>query len=485
MCIIKYELQNKNNISFVLVDRAAFTKGGFKPNAEMKRKIDALTPFDSNMIELKSSYRESNAQNYAFNNNNFNLINLLKNGASCLLSGKVPKKTKSVLLLVEEMNEIAFNTRINDLKDFPIDDNLPKFKPCYEYKSPIKNNDYYSSIREHWYHTKYYIGTQFSGNLIPYKEGLTINEKEFETVDEVINYEKVIRSAEEEINRFDVFERYFSFPDTVYKKVKINNEIICSYNEQGVNEFLSKNLEGFKKVYFDFESINIAIRPADNFLPYMQAVNQVSMCYNDSTENNIKNVKSGESIVIDVINGLDKNDFKKIIDHILPPCDKSILEDKLKCWSEYKYIVYNDGFEKTRLKEMKDYINEEEYNQKVDVINNNMVDLADLFTIKSNESEKGFIAFKELMGFYSIKKVLPLVMKYDRDTFDSVDCKDYHDLKIGNGGKAQSVSTRRFFKMIKNWDSEEKDLIIYCNNDVRAMVAVEYFVYDILNEKIK
>ena len=217
----------------------------------------------------------------------------------------------------------------------------------------------------------------------------------------------------------------------------------------------------------------------------MQTVNQVSVVYDlDGDED----IKAAESIVIDPLNGITKDDFKMIVNRILPPCKKDSFEEKKKYWSEFKYIVYNKGFEDVRLKEMMFYINEEEYRDKILIIKDNMVDLAELFTIATKKEIPKFLVFKELKGFYSIKKVLPLVEKYDFDAFKRAGCVSYKtDLDVHNGTEAQSLSTRRFFNKIDSdeaWKNSVEDLKKYCDNDVRAMVVVEYFVRDIVDDKI-
>ena len=217
----------------------------------------------------------------------------------------------------------------------------------------------------------------------------------------------------------------------------------------------------------------------------MQTVNQVSVIYDlDGDED----IKPAESIVIDPINGITKQDFKLIIDRILPPKKYDNLKQNIAYWSEFKYIVYNKHFEDVRLKEMMFYIDEEEYYQKASIIKQNMVDLAELFFIRKAKPMSEFIVFKELKGFYSIKKVLPLVEKYDKDAWKRSGCVSYKsDLEIHNGNEAQSVATRRFFNKIdsdEDWANEVIKLKKYCDNDVRAMIAVEYFARDLVEGKI-
>ena len=56
-----------------------------------------------------------------------------------------------------------------------------------------------------------------------------------------------------------------------------------------------------------------------------------------------------------------------------------------------------------------------------------------------------------------------------------------------NGAEAQSLSTRRFLGIIESdeyWNKAVENLKKYCNNDVKAMVAVVYFVRDIIDKKL-
>ena len=208
----------------------------------------------------------------------------------------------------------------------------------------------------------------------------------------------------------------------------------------------------------------------------MQVVNQVSVIFDHGD----KNLKLLPSVIIDPINGINKNDFKKIIDSILP-------NHELEICKQYSYVVYNKNFECIRLREMAKYINEDEYFKKVSIIVENIYDLADFFNISSAKLNCQII-LKELKGFYSIKKVLPLIEKYDYESFKTVGCKNYKTelVQITNGKEAQNASTKRFFSLISDseWKVTAENLGKYCDNDVRAMVAVEYFVKNILDGKV-
>ena len=92
-------------------------------------------------------------------------------------------------------------------------------------------------------------------------------------------------------------------------------------------------------------------------------------------------------------------------------------------------------------------INQKEYYAKVDSIIKNIFDLADMFKVKSTDPNY-LIFFKELGGFYSIKKVLPLIDKYNKDIYTKTKCLNYSDLEISNGQICQTETVKRFFKII-------------------------------------
>jgi hypothetical protein len=194
-----------------------------------------------------------------------------------------------------------------------------------------------------------------------------------------------------------------------------------------------------KKVYFDFESINLATRVIDNTVPFMQTVNQVSVIFDKGD----KILSESNNVLIDPLQ-LDLDSYKEIIDAIMPTSDLN------EC-NQYIYIVYNKSFEVTRLEEMKRlfFINNKDYakayGEKVDVIVKNIFDLADFFNLESDRS----IAIKKNHGFYSIKKVLPIIEELCPEIFNEVKCLDYKTLnQIQNGSQAQKESTKRFFNLV-------------------------------------
>ena len=473
LCLVKYELKKTRQVSFVLVPRGSFSKSGFSVKGVTKED----NPFDPEVIEKKAAARECRVEGNQYNNEIFNFINIFINNPFTdeFIQQNIKNPANGVYLAKDEARIDAFNKRVQKLKDFVIEDEsiIPLFVPCPEYKSDLKDAEHWTQVRDMWFNSNQNYGTQFSGKLISYQDGLHLNSLEFNNLDDFI-----WRCCDFIDKPMTSLKLYIEF-------LELAKNSVFAYDIKGVAAFMKENLDNKKKVYFDFESLNTAIRVIDDYPPFMQTVNQVSVVYDlDGDED----ITEAEPIVIDPLNGITKQDFKMIVDRILPPCKKESFEDKKKYWSQFKYIVYNKGFEDVRLKEMMFYINEQEYYEKILIIKQNMVDLADLFTIVRPKGAPKFLVFKELKGFYSIKKVLPLVEKYDHDAFTRAGCVSYKiDLNVHNGTQAQSLSTRRFFNKIdsdEDWEKNVIDLKKYCNNDVRAMVAVEYFVRDLIDNKL-
>ena len=175
--------------------------------------------------------------------------------------------------------------------------------------------------------------------------------------------------------------------------------------------------------------------------------------------------------------------LKSIVDKLIDTKHKVDAKHPCTTW----YIVYNQTFESNRLHEMDLVIKEKEYHDKIELIRNNIFDLADFFNTKQNEKK---LLISKLHGFYSIKDVLPLIPQSIRDETKTV---DYHKdlVDIHNGQQAQQITTKRFLNLFndllfkdknkelmskKEWDKVAKELQKYCENDVRSMIAVEKFI---------
>ncbi len=322
------------------------------------------------------------------------------------------------------------------------------FNPHYNDKSEFKNTDMWHQLRKLYYIKGYEI-FKYSGNIIDFSpENLT-------------KIAKIGPNVEYDFCEFLRFNTNLGGVGDKNKEKLFDNEDkfrICKKNYLN----LLLNLKN-KKVYFDFESINPGIRVIDNSFPFTQVVTQCSIIVDHG--NGIED-EICKNMMIDP-NNIDINWFKSIID--------SIYQNE-----QYSYIVYNKTFESNRLKEMANFINESDYYNKVDVINKNMFDLADFFRLKFSGD---VIIVKELNGFFSIKCVLPLVEKYAPEIFELTKCKNYKTLEIGNGLVCQRNTLSRFYNSIddQEWSKIVENSKIYCENDVRAMIAVEYFILNYLS----
>lgn len=132
-------------------------------------------------------------------------------------------------------------------------------------------------------------------------------------------------------------------------------------------------------------------------------------------------------------------------------------------------LVYNEAFEKTRLKELS--IIFPEYRDKLLEIRNRVFDLMNI--VKSNsklyeslgydkEEAKMFNYYHpDMDGSYSIKKVLPLFSNLS-----------YKDMEIGNGVEAM-VAYAKFDKLLPlDYKHKYQKLIEYCQQDTYAMYEV-------------
>lgn len=437
LCLIKYELLPKKEISFVLTDRINLSKS---PSASDLSDLD-----DKQCLKLAQPFTKFSAKtNKESIVQGAVLDELFDNIFDPEVFNSRREKVKDLLEVTnDEFNEVILKLWEHK-KSLTYDDMPGQFIPSKEDKSNFKNTDMWLNLRK-LYSAKDYRFFNYSGNV------LNLN---------WINLEKMGKNHLVGTNDIEEFLKGREKLSDVYRN---NFQRFClkdaadfQINEEQVNELLKKLKP--KKVYFDFESINPSIRAIDNSLPFTQAITQNSVIKDHG--NGVLNEKC-INMVRDP-NCIDVPWFKELIDELYEGED-------------YSYVVYNKNFETKRLEEMANFINEDEYFKKVKCINENIYDLADFFTITKDKSP---ICIKELGGFYSIKKVLPLVEKYQPNIFKETGCKDYKTLEVSNGLMCQQKTMARFYDKLSDdeWQELVKNVSIYCENDVRAMVAVEYLV---------
>lgn len=415
LCCVKYERLNRNQVSFIISDHLNFSKNGFSKNPKKEYT-------DYELMQYKVGIKEKNS---------ISIESLLTQSSD--LSQKV---LDELIELEKEFDTVIENLWIHKNSMNP--NSIPKnFLPSKEDKGKFKDTDNWQALKN-IYTLKNFIPFKFSGNvtnhsLLCFYEYRSIN-------DPIMNFKSFFKT---------MYEDFLDF--AINQKSGLQFKILNKDNLEIALNKLKK-----KKVYFDFETINSAIRPINNIFPFTQVVTQCSVLKDHG--NGIENEECSNLMV-------DPKDIN-------PIWWKEVI-DGLYEGNDYSYVVYNAAFETTRLKEIKTYISDSEYHTKIDCIINNIYDLADFFDLR----KKIFIV-NELFGLYSIKKVLPLIEKYTPNLFKKTKCLDYKELEIGNGLVCQNKSTCRFLNQIndKEWENIVNMSKIYCENDVRAMVAVEKFI---------
>ncbi len=212
----------------------------------------------------------------------------------------------------------------------------------------------------------------------------------------------------------------------------INKGLII--NKEGINEFINKLT--YPIYHLDFETFTNPVPEFKNQKPYQQICFQYSL----HIEHENGDLEHKEFLGKE---GTDpREEFVKSMISNIP--------------SNVCILVYNENFEKTRIKELaKDY---PEYREKLLSMLENIVDLAEPFR------KKDYYDYT-LKGKYSIKLVMPLMAPHMADAYKKLNL-------VQNGGDAMNT----FPKLI---DMNEEDikkyreaLLAYCHLDTLAMVEV-------------
>ncbi|CAT04991.1 Domain of uncharacterised function(DUF2779) [Mesomycoplasma conjunctivae] len=260
-----------------------------------------------------------------------------------------------------------------------------------------------------------------------------------------------------------------------FKFLQQENKIIIN-KEKNLRDFLDK-MNGDKKiVWFDFEAFSLPYPAIDYTSPYQQLVFQVSIITTLNGEI-IEQDFDKTNLVFDPINYNWKNCFQ-IIDSIYS-------EDA--DW----YIVFNKSYEESKLKEMLKIIEKtikadfnpdgleinnkiKAYQDKVNKIISKIIDLKDPFA-------NAMVILSDLKAFYSIKKIEYFITKYNYQLKRLI--TPYKSLAVQNGLQAMKYGIDRYLNFIgdNEWIMRKKELQIYCQNDVIAMIMVWDFLNFILD----
>ena len=218
-------------------------------------------------------------------------------------------------------------------------------------------------------------------------------------------------------------------------------------------------------IWYDFEGFSMPFVMLSQTKPYQQLVFQVSVIKTNRDE-----ILKVENLVIDPakINVLS---FTKIIDAIYDP-------------HAFKYVVYNKGYENSRLTELRDQIlptlldeeNLQIYVAKINHIIDLTFDLLDFFRISNSKTNVPPIFLYQMWGYSSIKKLENFIT--NRQFNFPVMIKPYKSLAVQNGLMAMNKAMQRYLSTIgdQEWKANVKMLKEYCENDVKAMIMVYYFI---------
>ena len=214
------------------------------------------------------------------------------------------------------------------------------------------------------------------------------------------------------------------------------NDNPAHVDKDGIQSFLDGL--SYPLYFLDFESMQLTIPEYPNSKPYAQILFQYSLHYIETEDGEIKHKEflgvSGE----DPRRALAEQLVKDI------PTDGSV-------------IVFNETFEKTRIKELAELF--PDLANELLRIRENIKDLLKPF-------RKGYYYTKAIGNSFSIKSILPAMFPDDP-------ALDYHNLEgVHNGGEAMTI-----FPLIRDMPPAEQEiarrnLLKYCELDTYATVKI-------------
>ena len=196
--------------------------------------------------------------------------------------------------------------------------------------------------------------------------------------------------------------------------------------------------------YMDFETYILAVPEYDGHWPYRQVPFQFSV--------HIQKKKNGELKHVSFLADCNGDPCGEFIEKLVDVID-----------GEGNIVVYNQAFENTRLKELKeDY---PAYADQIDNIQSRLVDLMVPF-------RKKHLYLPAMKGSYSIKYVLPALVPE----------MSYAGMTIANGGDASTAfyNLRNEVDGVKVEETREA-LLRYCELDTLAMVKILEKIRETLN----
>ena len=218
--------------------------------------------------------------------------------------------------------------------------------------------------------------------------------------------------------------------DVVYEEPDYGKAQI---DKQALSAFV--DMLAYPLYFLDFETYVTAVPLYDGHWSYRQIVFQYSLHIQQ---------KAGGAIT----------HCEYLADHVGTPMEVLLTQLIAELGNEGSVIVYNKGFENTRLKELKN--DHPSYGKQIEAIQDRIIDLMVPFRRKEYYTP-------EMLGRYSIKNVLPALVPE----------LSYDNLEIGNGTDASSA----FYNLQHETDpaiieNTRKHLLKYCEMDTWGMVEI-------------
>jgi len=161
------------------------------------------------------------------------------------------------------------------------------------------------------------------------------------------------------------------------------------------------------------------------------------------------------------------------------------------------YVVYNDTYEASRIKEMQEileyykddgFISQNEFDilkEKSQFILSKIIDIENLFFRPAMDCniKSSIVNLGQIKNVYSIKKIELFVNENKLNLKHKI--FPYHELDVKNGGMALQIATLRALNKIRDneWTVKEAQLKRYCHNDVLAMIMAFDLVEFLLQSK--
>ena len=296
-------------------------------------------------------------------------------------------------------------------------------------------------------------------NKIPEKHpifGYMYSSKGFEKNGQKLSTFDLINEGK--VSMLDIDESYMT------RKINKIQRRILEKNEPYIDK--QKIIDGLNQIkypiyHLDFETFNCPLPRFKGEVPYSQSVFQFSL-HIEKEEGKCDNEKDHYGYL-----AIDHKDHRE-----------ELIKMMCSLIKEGTVLVYNDSFEKTRIKELADIF--PKYKDKLLKINDQIFDLMNIVKTRSkmykqlgysDEDSKMFNYYHpDMDGSYSIKKVLPIFSNLT-----------YKGMEVANGVEAM-ITYASFPKLNKlDYEHKYKKLVEYCQQDTYAM----YKVLEGLKETVK